>query len=817
MTPPDARTPGRGLLRTSAAVALVLLAAVVTPVTVASTLPVLAPATASVATTATATNVGLPRWWVGDCDATRWGPLAKSRGWTGPGSHRMGASYLGVPVCGPRPAVDGSPDVMWGRAGWGESEWQCVELAQRFMAQVYGTQAFGANGSGVVKNYSTAYGGNLVKVANGTVGTAPVPGDIVSFTTPKNPYGHVVVITASTVDGNGNGSVTMLSQNDTLTGWRTLPVVSWRLQGFGSLTPYGWLHDPAGRGNPLGDGTFVSVTGSRDTFRIVGGAPIRVSSWTSFGSAQPVVMIEQPQFDRLRAFPSDGTYLSDSTTGEVFRMAGGAPLRVSQSDAATLPGWGAAPVWAVDHWALVNDDHLRPFPADRTELCRIDTGACFLVAGGAPMYLPPADIRTIPGWDPNAATAVSGDEFASYLHLRPAPADGTFLCDVSTSTCYSTAGGAALTLPSTDAARMPGWSASRAIRISHWEFANHAHLPRYPRDGTVLCPLDDATCYVIAGRAPLPIAAATATSVAALSTAGAPRVSSFEMHRPVHLAVRPVDGTVLQAAQTGTVFVVTAGVARIAAAPTPASTTTPPVVVDRAAIDNAGMTGPWAHLASDPAVMKLTSPVVDVSVKGAVNLTWDTPIVSSAVSYYTVRMRTATPTTKFTAWVVPAGWQTYKTSRLTTAITPGTTACYSVRATNRAGQVGSWSSARCTARVVDDRAATALSPGWRLMSSGLMYSRTGMAATKHGAFWRKAGVTTDRVGILATTCPTCGSVRVLLGTKLIGAIDLSSPALAYQQLFVLPRFAVRTGTLTLVVGSADGKLVQLDGVAISKA
>ena len=85
----------------------------------------------------------------------------------------MGAVYLGVPVCGPRPWVDGSPNVLWGRAGWGEAEWQCVELAQRFMAQVYGTRAYQANGSQVVKNYSTSYGGNLVKISNGTVGQRP--------------------------------------------------------------------------------------------------------------------------------------------------------------------------------------------------------------------------------------------------------------------------------------------------------------------------------------------------------------------------------------------------------------------------------------------------------------------------------------------------------------------------------------------------------------------------------------------------------------------------------------------------------------------
>ena len=252
---------------------------------------------AQAATIVTPSTFGSPSWWSGDCDTTRWGPLAAAMGWKGEASHRLGASYLGIPVCGPRPWVDGSPNVIWGRAGWGEAEWQCVEVAQRFMAQVYGVSAYGANGSGVVSNYKTTSGGGLVKVTNGTVGKAPVPGDIVSFTTTANIYGHVAVIASSSVDGNGNGSVTMLSQNDTADGWRTLAVTAWRLQAFGSQVPYGWLHDPAGRGNPLGDGSFIRVTGQASTWRMVGGAPLAVSSWTPFGGVQPVTMIEQAQFD----------------------------------------------------------------------------------------------------------------------------------------------------------------------------------------------------------------------------------------------------------------------------------------------------------------------------------------------------------------------------------------------------------------------------------------------------------------------------------------------------------------------------------------
>jgi hypothetical protein len=191
-----------------------------------------------------------PSWWSGICDATNWNARAAAAGWHGAGAHPLGASYLGVAVCGPRPSVDGAPNVLWKRPGWGELEFQCVELAMRFMAQVYGVSAYDANGDSVVRNYQAADGGGLVKVSNGTVGIAPQPGDVISFDSPG--LGHVGVVAASNVDASGDGSITMLSQNDTSDGWRTLNVARWRVAGFGSYSPYGWLHDPAGRGARAG-------------------------------------------------------------------------------------------------------------------------------------------------------------------------------------------------------------------------------------------------------------------------------------------------------------------------------------------------------------------------------------------------------------------------------------------------------------------------------------------------------------------------------------------------------------------------------------
>ena len=71
---------------------------------------------------------------------------------------------------------------------------------------------------------------------------------MISFDKASDPPGHVVVVTASDVDGNGNGTITTMTQNDTPDGRRTLSVSNWRVASFSGFVPYGWLHDPAGRG-----------------------------------------------------------------------------------------------------------------------------------------------------------------------------------------------------------------------------------------------------------------------------------------------------------------------------------------------------------------------------------------------------------------------------------------------------------------------------------------------------------------------------------------------------------------------------------------
>jgi len=140
--------------------------------------------------------------------------------------------------------------------------------------------------------------------------------------------------------------------------------------------------DTAGTTGLMADGTFVRVTGQPSIYRIAGGAPLYVSSWIPFGGQQPVTTISAQQFAALRAYPISGTFLT-TTSGNVYRVAGGAPIPVSDW---TLFG-GPQPSVTIDQWDIDHIasplSHLTAAPADGTVVEGLPSGAFWSFRGGA--------------------------------------------------------------------------------------------------------------------------------------------------------------------------------------------------------------------------------------------------------------------------------------------------------------------------------------------------------------------------------------------------------------------------------------------------
>ena len=189
-----------------------------------------------------------------------------------------------------------------------------------------------------------------------------------------------------------------------------------------------------------GEGSFVQVSGSAAIYRIAGGAPLYVSNWNNVGGSQPYSVISQAQFNALRAVPADGTFIAAG--GHVYRIAGGAPLYVSTWNAFG----GAKSCVTVDGWVIANITnpaaHLNARPSNGTLISSTATGRVYIMAGGAPIYV--SSWAAIGGsrasvgidqWDLDNITN-------PMAHLNARPSNGTCISSSADGRCYVIAGGA---------------------------------------------------------------------------------------------------------------------------------------------------------------------------------------------------------------------------------------------------------------------------------------------------------------------------------------------------------------------------------------
>ncbi len=167
---------------------------------------------------------------------------------------------------------------------------QCVELANRFLWDAYEKgPIFGSNLNGwnFAKTVHADYS-SVPLATNGTVRQPYLPGDIVSSqATPvllSPGLGHVAVVTGSSENSAGNGSVTIMQENATPYS-QTLTVSNWSLKmPSGSwVTPYEFDAFTAANGggtsgNLLRSGSFE---GSQSGWSTLGPAGSMTSTWST--------------------------------------------------------------------------------------------------------------------------------------------------------------------------------------------------------------------------------------------------------------------------------------------------------------------------------------------------------------------------------------------------------------------------------------------------------------------------------------------------------------------------------------------------------
>jgi formylglycine-generating enzyme required for sulfatase activity len=190
-----------------------------------------------------------PSWWIGNCNNTNY--YSK----TGVNSFRLGTTFEGLIACGPRPwtypwgsSVNPGPVVNFFPGAHGQYEWQCVELAMRYLYQKFNIHPYPGSGKDVVNNMPAQYIGTVFeRVYNGIPNKAPGPGDVISGGGTTS-AGHVAVVTSSNIDTNGNGLIGIIEQNWSQSGFRSIPINNWRIND--SMLVTGWLRAIGGPSPP---------------------------------------------------------------------------------------------------------------------------------------------------------------------------------------------------------------------------------------------------------------------------------------------------------------------------------------------------------------------------------------------------------------------------------------------------------------------------------------------------------------------------------------------------------------------------------------
>jgi hypothetical protein len=314
--------------------------------------------------------------------------------------------------------------------------------------------------------------------------------------------------------------------------------------------------------------------------------------------------------------------------------------------------------------------------------------------------------------------------------------------------------------------------------------------------------------YRIAGGAPVYVSTWE-------SVGGGPQaVQTLSQTQFDSLPDRPEDGTFLQSGSTGLIWRVVAGVATWVRSWTPYGGPKPTVVVDQAALDNAGTGGVWNLLTSGRPAPRVTGPTTLGTVLKKARFTWPGGYFSSAIATYDVRFRRARWDGTFGAWTRPASWQRTAVTDTPLGLRAGYDYCVSVRARNRAGQRSDWSARRCLARALDDKRLFA-SSGWKRRTAATFYQGSALSTTTKGATLVRTGARVKRVGLVATTCRSCGTVAVLVDGKRIGRVNLRATSRHRRQVVMLPAFRRQHATITLRVRTS-GQLVQVDGLVLSR-
>ncbi len=300
------------------------------------------------------------------------------------------------------------------------------------------------------------------------------------------------------------------------------------------------------------DGALIRLTTNNYTYRIVGGAPLRITSCAYTNNCEG--RTDVANLTGYRAYPKDGAIIFGLSDGGTYRFAGGAPLWISSCGY----GGGCAAKIQVDDGSLKDTAHLKAMPVDGTVIRNFNDGGFYRFVGGAPLLVR-CDIGAGcvgPAQFDNGTFTKFGTYTPATPHMRQYPANGSVVVNADTNTFYRFAGNAPLPIPAVASGQQI--VDSRTFVQNGTALATLPHIAAYPVDNTFL--LAGTTYYRMAGNAAVQL-----TNCAVLGNcAGAVAVdpSTISSLGGGRLLAAPKDGTVLRGLPSNALWEIVGGIRR---------------------------------------------------------------------------------------------------------------------------------------------------------------------------------------------------------------------------------------------------------------
>jgi hypothetical protein len=208
----------------------------------------------------------------------------------------------------------------------------------------------------------------------------------------------------------------------------------------------------------------------------------------------------------------------------------------------------------------------------------------------------------------------------------------------------------------------------------------------------------------------------------------------------------------------------------------------------------------------------MTEPNTMFTRDGFVDVAWGPLTNADKVATYTVRRKASTVSSTFRS---ETNWRTATGARAGGFVgSPGATYCMRVQGTDAAGNIGKWSSPRCTAVPLDDRRVNK-STQWKAVKNRAAYLETLLKTRSSGARLTKK-VAGKHVSLVVTKSPGSGRIAIYKGRTLVKRVSLNA-AQRRDKVFipVLATRRVQTSNIRVVV-LTRGKPVLIDGLAVSR-